>query len=101
VLEQNLVKTNIYRCLNYCDNCPFRDNGKKINLKDGRVKEIQRELLKSDSSFNCHKTVYDLDSKMLSTKHQDKKMCYGAYKFLKDQNKENIQMKLARMWEID
>jgi len=39
---------------------------KAIKLADGRLDEIIEELLK-DGSFNCHKTVYNLDENMNET----------------------------------
>ena len=90
-----LPKTNIYRCTQYCNNCPFKDNGKKIHLNNGRVDDIKEMLLKGGGSFNCHKTVYNLDENMNATEEQDLKMCYGAYKFLKDKNKPNQVMQIA------
>ncbi len=95
-----MVKPNltpeIYRCTNYCKNCPFKDNGKAIHLEEGRVDQIKATLLKSDNeSFNCHKTAYNLDEDMNPTLPQKLKMCYGAYLYLKEQNKPNLQMKLA------
>lgn len=96
------VPTNIYRCLTYCPNCPFKDNGKKINLHKNRVAEIKKLLLASDhNSFNCHKTVYDLDNTMQPTEEQKLKMCYGAYKFLKEQGVYNMAMRLALIYGID
>ena len=95
-------KANIYRCEKHCKNCPFLDSGEKIHLKDGRMDEIRKMLLKNDSnSFNCHKTVYNLDENMNITEEQKPKMCYGAYKFLKEQKKPNIQMRLALSMGID
>ena len=98
----DIVKTNIYRCIEYCPNCPFLDNGKKINLNDSRVDEIKEMLLNErDSSFNCHKTVYNLDNKMEKSEPQALKMCYGAYKYLLKHNKPNQQMRLAERLGID
>lgn len=92
-----LVESNIYRCLSYCPNCPFKDDGKAIKLVKGRVDEIKEMLLESHvNSFNCHKTVYNLDVNMepVTTHKQQLKMCYGAYKYLKDNGKQNLQMEL-------
>jgi len=86
------LQTNIYRVTNKkgCDNCPFRDNGKAMLLRDGRVDGIKAMLLESDqNSFNCHKTVYSDDP------NQKPMMCAGAYEFLKEHGKPNIQMRLA------
>lgn len=92
----NLVETNNYRVLKECSNCPFKDNGEAMHLEDGRVSEIKKYLLESDhNSFNCHKTVYNLDKNMKNTPVQKEKMCAGAYKYLKNAGKPNIAMKLA------
>lgn len=96
------MDASVYRCLKHCSNCPFKDNGKAISLKEGRVKNIKDKLLESEyNSFNCHKTVYNLDENMESTKEQDKKMCYGAFEFLLKENRLNIQMRLALSYRID
>jgi len=96
------VKSNIYRVLKPCSNCPFLDNGKEIHLNSGRVDDIKETLLSSDrESFNCHKTVYDLDTQMNSTDKQELKMCAGAYQFLKDQKRPNLQMKFALSMGIE
>lgn len=91
-----IVKTNIYRCTEYCPNCPFLDDGLKIGLTDGRVDSIKDYLLESDSnSFSCHKTVYNLDNKMDGSEDQSPKMCKGAFDFLKKKGQPNIMMRLA------
>jgi len=98
-----LVESNEYRVLKMCSNCPFRDNGKAMHLKEGRVDQL-KEMLRSDSmnSFNCHKTVYDLDTDMnTSGSNQALKMCAGAYEYLKSINQPNIQMSLAEAWGIE
>lgn len=99
---KDIVKTNIYRCLEHCPNCPFLDNGKAVNLAEGGVDEIKKMLLASDNnSFNCHKTVYNLDNNMHGTEEQTPKMCYGAYLYLKKNGQSNIQMRLAEHFGID
>ena len=86
------MEENIYRIVNECDNCPFVDNGKSIYLDEGRVDAIKAKLLTSDKeSFNCHET--------LDRAHP--KMCAGAYKFLKKNGKPSLQMKLAKVMEIE
>lgn len=93
---------SIYRCLKYCGNCPFKDDGKAIELVTGRVDSIKEYLLKSvDRSFNCHKTVYNLDENMQPTEEQELKMCYGAYRFLLDNNMLNQQMQIAYRMKLD
>ena len=93
---------SIYRCLKYCGNCPFKDNGEAINLITGRVDSIKEYLLGSnDRSFNCHKTVYDLDEQMQPTEEQELKMCYGAFRFLLENNSFNQQMQIALRLGID
>ncbi|CAA6807855.1 MAG: Unknown protein [uncultured Sulfurovum sp.] len=90
------ISPEIYRCVKHCNNCPFLDNGKSMSLNEGRVDNIKLTLLESDyNSFNCHKTVYNLDKDMKPTDNQKEKMCFGAYQFLKEQGKSNIQMRLA------
>lgn len=97
-----LVKSNVYRCIEYCADCPFKDDGEAIHLNPGRVDQIKHTLLNEhDSSFNCHKTVYNLDNQGNNTREQKKKMCYGAYKFLKENGVDNAQMRLALSLSID
>ena len=101
-MATEIVKTNIYRCLEYCPNCPFKDNGKKIDLVNGRVKELVQMLIhEENSSFNCHKTVYNLDNEMQETEHQELKMCYGAFLLKAKKQVLNLQMKLALSYDID
>lgn len=95
-------KTNEYRCLSCCQNCPFKDDGKMIGLNDGRVGDIKKMLDADDNkSFSCHKTVYNLDENMEHTEEQSPKMCYGAYKYLRDKGAANIMMRLAYSMGID
>ncbi len=94
------MKASIYRCTKYCNNCPFLDNGKSINLRLGRVDNIKKDLLKGNN-FVCHKTVYDLDENMNPTEPQEQKMCYGAYIYLKEQNKPNQIMQIAERFGVD
>lgn len=94
--NKNLVETNEYRVLKSCSNCPFLDNGKSIHLREGRVDQIKKDLLEDDwSSFNCHKTVYDLNKDMQSGNTQEPKMCAGAYNYLKSKGRPNMQMRFA------
>jgi hypothetical protein len=93
--KSKLVETNIYRVLKPCSNCPFTDDGKKLNLNRERVSEL-KEMLLNDGNFVCHKTAYNLDVDMeKSDCKQERKMCAGAYEFLKKENKLNEPMRLA------
>lgn len=94
------MKPSDYRCTDYCNNCPFIDNGSAMHLVPGRVDSIKADLLE-DGHFVCHKTVYDLDESMQDTEPQERKMCYGAYKFLKDKDKPNEIMRLAYTFGVD
>ena len=97
--KQEVVKTNMYRVLEPCNNCPFVDDGKKIHLEKGRVDSIKEELLKHpDNSFTCHKTVYNLDVDMneITDYKQERKMCAGAFLYLKSIKKPNTMMVLAQ-----
>jgi len=90
-----IVKTNEWRCVEFCPNCPFKDNGRAVGLVDGRVDDIKVMLLKGEN-FVCHKTAYNLDNEMKPTAHQDRKMCYGAYLYLLEKNKPNQLMQVAK-----
>jgi len=97
-----IVKTNIYRCTEYCPNCPFLDEGKAIGLNEGRVDSIKEKLRESDEeSFTCHKTAYNLNNEMDSSEPQAPKMCYGAFKYLQKIGKPNIMMRLAKSMGVD
>ena len=83
------MKPEIYRCLKLCKSCPFIDNGKTMHLRKGRMDSIKKSLLNGEN-FVCHETIYNKN-----TGPKDKRMCYGAYKFLKDKNKPNQIMQIA------
>jgi hypothetical protein len=40
-----------------CGNCPFRNDGKAIPLRPGRVVGIKRDLLRDNTMFRCHKAM--------------------------------------------
>lgn len=101
-MKTSNLTPSAYRCEKACNNCPFMDDGKAIHLEKGRVDAIKETLLSSDSgSFNCHKTVYNLDENMEASEPQELKMCYGAYKFLRENGRANMQMRLAYALGID
>lgn len=94
--EKTLLSVNSYRVTEKggCSDCPFRDNGKVMRLRSDRVNSIKEGLLSDDwSSFTCHKTIYDKDTH----EAHGKKMCGGAYEFLKREGRPNIMMRLAYM----
>ena len=96
-----LVKTNMWRVIEQCSNCPFKDNGKSIHLDKGRMDEIKADLLAGEN-FVCHKTLYGLDVNMkLTDESQTPKMCAGAYRFLKKLGKPNQIMQLAQRMGYD
>lgn len=81
------MKPHHYRKTNYCNDCPFlTSNGENIHLDAGRLDKIKADLL-SGENFVCHKTIFGDD--------KDRRMCYGAYKFLRDKDKPNQIMQLA------
>ena len=87
-----MEKASIYRCLDYCNNCPFKDEGEAMHLRKGRVDDI-REGLDEGGSFNCHKTAYSLDDNMEPlAENIALKMCYGAYLYLKDNPNQVMQV---------
>ena len=97
-----IVKTNAFRCLEHCPNCPFLDDGKAMHLEPGRVDAIKEKLLSStDENFICHKTAYSLDNDMEPTQKQERKMCYGAYLFLKKKKRPNAIMQIAERLGLD
>lgn len=84
------MKTNIYRCIEPCSNCPFLDNEDAIILSEGRLDEIKAGL-DAGGSFNCHKTVYDEPIRLTI----GLRMCHGAYEYLKAKGKPNQVMQVA------
>ena len=47
-----------------CSDCPFRNDGKAIDLQSGRREEIIEALLRGQTStFHCHKSVYRDDGR--------------------------------------
>lgn len=90
-----IVKTNIWRVLEMCANCPFKDDGEAIHLDEVRVTSIKSDLL-NGGNFVCHKTAYGLDVNMEPTDEpQTPKMCAGAYLYLKKMGMPNQIMQLA------
>lgn len=66
-----------------------------MHLNEGRVDNI-KEGLDEGGSFNCHKTVYDLDENLEPSAPQSLKMCFGAYAYLKKEGKQNQVMQVAQ-----
>jgi len=90
-----VVNSSVYRKTKHCSTCPFLDDGKSMSLANGRVEDIKQGLLEG-GSFNCHKTVYDLNEDLSPSKEeQSLKMCYGAYLFLKENGMQNQVMQVA------
>ena len=96
-----VIRTNEYRCLEQCKNCPFKDNGKSIGLREGRVDSIKKDLLNNYTiGFSCHKTVHNLDIDMNPVEpEQENKFCFGAYEFLKKQERPNLLMVIGEKFE--
>ena len=89
------MKTNIYRCLEPCNNCPLLDDGKAMYLVEGRVDDIKADLDKGEN-FVCHKTIYDE-----GMEDKDRRMCYGAWKYLNDKGKKNNIMQVAERLGVE
>ena len=85
-----MLHSNIYRMTKPCDDCPFVDRT-KLHISEDRVNQIKEELDKGES-FNCHKTAYPDE---FGVEPIGLKMCYGAWKYLKDTNNPNAVMKFA------
>lgn len=87
---------NFFRLKKPCANCPFRREG-AIELRDGRLEQIQADLLESDMApFSCHKRlggeVGDDGRYMPST--QDA-MCAGAAAWLMKRGRPTVGMRYA------
>ena len=99
-MGKNTVKTNEWRVIKPCSNCPLMDDGKAIHFNPGRVDEI-KEHLRNGGNFVCHKTSYDLDINMEPGEIQQPKMCAGAYLYLKSINKPNQLMRIVKAYGKD
>ncbi len=92
-----MIEYNIYRCTKPCDDCPFVDRH-KLHISENRINEIKAQL-DSGLSFNCHKTVYP---EVFGKEHDvGLKMCWGAWKYVKDTNNPNQQMQVAERLGIE
>lgn len=89
------MNTKYFDLKRTCANCPFRDDAQAIKLSDGRLDSIKQDLLSDDhASFDCHKSVYRRNSTVRKPKSQ-RKMCAGAAKFLMEQGRPTVAMRLA------
>lgn len=71
----------------HCDNCPILSNGMNLCLDRDRVKEIKERSIEDDFSvFYCHKTAHT----------KDKKMCFGTARYLEENKRPNILMRLEK-----
>ena len=87
--------SHYFRLKKPCANCPFRDGSKAISLTPGRLDQIKSDLLADDhSSFDCHKTVYKANS-TAKRKRKDRSMCAGAARFLMQEGRPTVGMRLA------
>lgn len=83
----------LFRIKKPCSNCPFRNDGKAINLSDARFEEIVASITQDDSTtFPCHKTVYDENGNTLKGKSS---YCVGAMAYLYKAKQPNIAMRLG------
>jgi len=74
-----------------CKNCPFRVDENGIKLPKDRIKDIADSLMQDDSNvFPCH--ITNLDENRKRNQH-----CFGAMKFLLNNGRINIAMRLAAM----
>ena len=90
------MKTNIYRCTEACDDCPFIAP-EKLHISPERVDMIKEDL-DNDGNFICHKTAYPEE---FGKPDIGRRMCWGAWKYLKDTDNPNQIMRLAQRMGID
>lgn len=92
--------SHYFRLKKPCANCPFRGDEKAISLSPGRLEQIKSDLLADDhSSFDCHKTVYKVNS-TAKRKRSDRSMCAGAARFLMQEGRPTVNMRLAFALDI-
>ena len=96
--DKGIPACNAYRVMKPCNTCPFINN--KMYLEDGRVDDI-KEMLSDGGHFVCHKTVYNLNNKLEESQHQERKMCAGAYEYLKKEGILTPIMRVAMATGID
>lgn len=70
-----------------CLNCPFRTDIKPY-LTEGRVLEIEHELVENQKHFICHKTLPKFGARNGREQH-----CAGALIILEKMNKPNQMMR--------
>lgn len=76
-----------------CANCPFKREG-AIELREGRVAQIARELIADDQTpFLCHKTVYRTGAK--ACKGGSESVCAGSMIFLLKAGAPNVAMRMG------
>jgi len=90
------METNIYRCTEPCDNCPFI-NRDALHISEERLDEIKADL-DAGGNFICHKTAYP---DVFNEEDIGRRMCYGAWKYLKDAGKPNQIMQIAERLGTD
>lgn len=70
-----------------CKNCPFRNDGYGVFLRQGRATEIAKEIL-DDKYFPCHKHVYAGATNPI---------CRGALTMLEKQGVDVFKVNHVRM----
>ena len=90
------MKTNIYRCVEPCDSCPFVDR-KTLHISEARLNQIKADLDKG-GSFNCHKTAYP---ETFGVADIGLRMCWGAWYYLAKQGKKNQVMQVAERLGVE
>lgn len=83
-----------------CEDCPFRNDDKAVELSPGRREEIMEGLLSGqDSAFHCHKTVYRAGASNFNEegeyKPKDVAMCAGAMALAKKLGRDPQMVQIA------
>lgn len=83
-----------------CANCPFRKDGKAIDLQPGRREQIIEDLLSGkDSTFHCHKTVYRNDGRNHDEEGNyqpvDVSHCPGAVAVARKYGRDTVMVQVA------
>lgn len=90
-----------FRIKTPCANCPFRNDGKAIELAEGRLQNIIDGLLEDDwSTFHCHKTTHSLrggnfDEDGIYHESGAEAMCAGSMAYLHKAGRPTVEMRYA------
>lgn len=90
-----------------CGNCPFRNDGKAIQLAPGRVEGIVKDLEENDTQiFHCHKSVHSKDGGEfnedtgLYESSGNEKVCRGALIYMQKKKRLPVLARIAVAFKV-